>query len=159
MVGSRGRKPSRFQAPGGYYTPQKEVQAARLVKDGVPRSALDINTFGIHDGTNSHLDALCHYRVMRDGQWESVQRSSAGVGREGCKADGMDRFTCPIPRCGKSARTSRSAVATLCSSTPAGERVGPKMGAWNVGREAAGLLLRLCRGSTSGTFRCWVAMA
>jgi hypothetical protein len=73
------------------------VQAARLVKDGVPRSALDINTFGIHDGTNSHLDALCHYRVMRDGQWESVQRSSAGVGREGCKADGMDRFTRPDP--------------------------------------------------------------
>src|SRR5581483_9623182 len=74
-------------------TPQKQVQAAKLVKDGVtvtlahfadfekaadnfnfgenkhemygidpktgkPRFALDIITFGIHDGTNSHLDAL-----------------------------------------------------------------------------------------------------
>ena len=73
-------------------TPQKEVQAARLVKDGVTVSlahfadlekavdnfnfgptkhemfhnpntgriggALDIISFGIHDGTNSHLDAL-----------------------------------------------------------------------------------------------------
>ena len=65
-----GASQAGFQAPGGYYTSQKEVQAARLVKDGVPRFALDIITFGIHDGTNFHLDALCHYRVMRDGQWE-----------------------------------------------------------------------------------------
>src|SRR5690348_16817674 len=83
-------------------TPAKEVQAARLVKDGVTVSlahfadlqkaednfnfgptkhemfhnpqtgkiggALDIITFGIHDGTNSHMDALCHYRLERDGK-------------------------------------------------------------------------------------------
>ena len=32
-----GASQAGFQAPGGYYTSQKEVQAARLVKDGVPR--------------------------------------------------------------------------------------------------------------------------
>jgi hypothetical protein len=81
-------------------TPQKEVAAARLVKDGVTvslahfadlekaadnfnfaatrhemvardpatgkvRGAFDSISFGIHDGTNSHLDALCHYAVPR----------------------------------------------------------------------------------------------
>jgi hypothetical protein len=35
---------------------------------GKIRGALDIITFGIHDGTNSHLDALCHYALRRDGQ-------------------------------------------------------------------------------------------
>jgi len=33
----------------------------------IPRFALDSISFGIHDGTNSHLDALCHYRLQGNG--------------------------------------------------------------------------------------------
>lgn len=42
--------------------------AAGPPKPGVPRSALDTISYGIHDGTNSHLDALCHYTLLRDGK-------------------------------------------------------------------------------------------
>jgi len=108
-------------------TPQKEVQAARLVKDGVtvslahfaslekaednfnfgetkhemfgldpktriPRFALDSISFGIHDGTNSHLDALCHYRLQKDGQWVVFNGHPQELDEKGCKADGMDRM-------------------------------------------------------------------
>jgi len=107
-------------------TPQKEVQAARLVKDGVTvslahfadlqqaadnfnfgptkhemvhdpqtgkiRGALDIITFGIHDGTNSHLDALCHYALTRDGQRLVFNGHPQDLDENGCKANGIDRM-------------------------------------------------------------------
>ena len=107
-------------------TPQKEVQAARLVKDGVTvslahfadlvqaadnfnfgptkhemfrdpqtgkvRGALDIISFGIHDGTNSHLDALCHYALIRNGQRLVFNGHPQDLDENGCKANGMDRM-------------------------------------------------------------------
>ena len=108
-------------------TPQKEVQAARLVKDGVtvslahfasfekaadnfnfgptkhemfgvdpqthiPSFALDSISFGIHDGTNSHLDALCHYRLGKDGKYIVFNGHPQDLDENGCKADAMDRM-------------------------------------------------------------------
>ncbi len=107
-------------------TPQKEVQAARLVKDGVTVSlarfadlekavdnfnfgptkhemfhnpatgkiagALDMISFGIHDGTNSHLDALCHYRLPRDGQLLVFNGHPQDLDENGCKANAIDRM-------------------------------------------------------------------
>ena len=108
-------------------SPQKEVEAARLVRDGVtvslarfadlvkasdnfnfgetkhemtnidaatgrPRGALDKISFGIHDGTNSHLDALCHYALPRDGQQLVFNGHPQDLDAAGCKANGIDRM-------------------------------------------------------------------
>ena len=107
-------------------TPQKEVQAARLVKAGITvtlahfasleqavdnfnfgptkhemfrdpqtgqiRGALDILSFGIHDGTNSHMDALCHYRLLRDGKPLVFNGHPQDLDDKGCKADAIDRM-------------------------------------------------------------------
>jgi hypothetical protein len=107
-------------------TPQKQVAAARLVKDGVTvslahfadleksvdnfnfgptkhemfhdpatgkvRGALDIISFGIHDGTNSHLDALCHYALRRDGRALVFNGHPQDLDEAGCKANGIDRM-------------------------------------------------------------------
>src|ERR1700674_4732339 len=107
-------------------TPQKEVEAARLVKDGVTvslarfadlekaadnfnfgptkhemfhhpetgkiRGALDIVTFGIHDGTTSHLYALCHYRLNRDGKLLVFNGHPQDLDENGCKANAIDRM-------------------------------------------------------------------
>lgn len=107
-------------------TPQKEVQAAKLVKDGVTVSlahfadlekavdnfnfgetkhemyrnpqtgkigfALDIITYGIHDGTNSHLDALCHYALRKDGVPVVFNGHPQDLDDKGCKANGIDRM-------------------------------------------------------------------
>jgi hypothetical protein len=107
-------------------TPQKEVAAARLVKDGVTVSlahfadlekavdnfnfgptkhemfhnpatgqiggALDTISYGIHDGTNSHLDALCHYRLPRDGKQLVFNGHPQDLDENGCKANAIDRM-------------------------------------------------------------------
>ena len=107
-------------------TPQKEVQAARLVKDGVTvslahfadlekavdnfnfgatkhemvrdpatgkiRGALDSISYGIHDGTNSHMDALCHYRLERDGKLLVFNGHPQDLDDNGCKANAIDRM-------------------------------------------------------------------
>jgi hypothetical protein len=39
----------------------------------VARAAIDTISFGTHDGTNSHLDALCHYSpCAMAGRWSST---------------------------------------------------------------------------------------
>jgi hypothetical protein len=107
-------------------TPRKELEAARLVKDGVTVSlahfadlekaadnfnfgeikhemyrnpatgkigfALDSITFGIHDGTNSHLDALCHYPLRRNGVAMVFNDHPQDLDEKGCKADAIDRM-------------------------------------------------------------------
>jgi hypothetical protein len=110
-------------------TPQKTLEAMRLVKDGAvvslarfasldkaidnfnfgptrhemwygpagppkpgePRAALDTISYGIHDGTNSHLDALCHYTVLRDGKVMVYNGHSAATDK-GCTASAIDRM-------------------------------------------------------------------
>ncbi|HYL38444.1 MAG TPA: cyclase family protein, partial [Bryobacteraceae bacterium] len=182
-------------------TPQKEVQAARLVKDGVTvtlahfadlekaadnfnfgptrhemfkdpqtgrvRGALDIISFGIHDGTNSHLDALCHYALRRDGQILVFNGHPQDLDEAGCKANGMDRmgpgiFTrgilvdlpllkgVPYLEPGTPIYASdleaweKYAGVKISSGDALFVRTGrwarrAKLGPWNAGREAAGL--------------------
>jgi len=183
-------------------TPQKEVQAARLVKDGVtvslahfaslekaednfnfgetkhemyrvdpkthiPAFALDSISFGIHDGTNSHMDALCHYRLMKDGQWVVFNGHPQELDEKGCKADGIDRMGPGIFTRGILVDIPlMKGVEYLEPGTPiypadleawekfAHVKIGSgdavlvrtgrwarraKLGPWNVGRESAGL--------------------
>jgi kynurenine formamidase len=53
---------------------------------------LDIISFGIHDGTNSHLDALCHYRLDRDGKILVFNGHPQDLDESGCKANAIDRM-------------------------------------------------------------------
>jgi hypothetical protein len=182
-------------------TPQKEVQAARLVKDGVTVSlahfadlqkaadnfnfgptkhemfhnpetgkiggALDIISFGIHDGTNSHLDALCHYRLDRDGKLLVFNGHPQDLDESGCKANAIDRMGPGIFTRGILVDLPLlKGVPYLEPGTPiyvsdleawekyAGVKIGSgdvllvrtgrwarraKLGPWNAAREAAGL--------------------
>lgn len=110
-------------------TPQKTLDAIRLIKDGVvvslshfaelhkeidnftfgdtvhtmwygpagppkpgqTRGALDIITYGLHDGTNSHIDALCHYTLLRDNK-VVVYNGHPSATEEGCTANAIDRM-------------------------------------------------------------------
>jgi Putative cyclase len=110
-------------------TPQKALEATRLIKDGVvvslarfaglhkeidnftfgdtrhtmwygaagppkpgqTRGALDVITYGLHDGTNSHIDALCHYTLLRDGK-VVVYNGHPSATEEGCTANAIDRM-------------------------------------------------------------------
>ena len=108
-------------------TPQKTLEAMRLVEDGVyvslahfaslqkaadnfnfgptrhymsnvdprtgaVRGALDNVEYGIHDGTNSHLDALCHYALPRDGKAVIFNGHPQNLDRKGCKLSAIDRM-------------------------------------------------------------------
>lgn len=110
-----------------FVTPQKSLEAARLVRDGVVvslarfaslekavdnfnfgetkhwmtnvdpatgavRGALDGITYGIHDGTNSHLDALCHYALPRDGKPTIFNNHPQNLDIKGCKQGSIDRM-------------------------------------------------------------------
>jgi len=59
---------------------------------GVPRAALDGVTYGIHDSTNSHLDALCHYALPRDGRNVVFNNHPQNLDKEGCHQNGIDRM-------------------------------------------------------------------
>jgi hypothetical protein len=182
-------------------TPQKSVQAARLVKDGVTVSlahfadlekaadnfnfgdtkhemyhnpttgkiagALDIITFGIHDGTNSHLDALCHYALPREGGAVVFNGHPQNLDEKGCKQNAIDRmgpgivtrgilvdiplmrgieylepgtpiYVADLEAWEKFAHVKIGSGDALFVRTGRWARRA-KLGAWNVGREAAGL--------------------
>jgi len=55
-------------------------------------SALDGISFAIHDGTNSHMDALCHYAVDRDGQRIIYNGYPQNLDQKGCKDLAVDRM-------------------------------------------------------------------
>jgi hypothetical protein len=112
-----------------FVTPQKTLDALRLVKDGVvvslahfaslqksvdsfafgdtvhtmwygpagppkpgqTRGALDTISYGLHDGTNSHVDALCHYTLLRDGK-VVVYNGHPAATEQGCTANAIDRM-------------------------------------------------------------------
>ena len=183
-------------------TPQKEVQAAKLVKDGVTvslahfadldkaadnfnfgetkhemvsrdpntgkvRGALDKISYGIHDGTNSHLDALCHYALPRDGKPLVFNGHPQDLDEKGCKANGIDRMGPGIVTRGilvdlplmKGVPYLEPGTPILTSDLEAWEKYSglkigsgdalfirtgrwarrSKLGAWNAAREAAGL--------------------
>jgi kynurenine formamidase len=182
-------------------TAKKEVEAARLVKDGVTvslahfadlekaadnfnfgetkhtmvardkegkvRGALDAISYGIHDGTNSHLDALCHYALPRDGKALVFNGHPQDLDEQGCKSNGIDRMGPGIFTRGILVDLPlMKGVEYLEPGTPiyssdleawekyAGIKIGSgdallirtgrwarraKLGPWNAAREAAGL--------------------
>jgi hypothetical protein len=60
-------------------------------KPGETRGALDTISYGIHDGTNSHLDALCHYTLLRDGK-VVVYNGHPSATEKGCSKNAIDRM-------------------------------------------------------------------
>jgi hypothetical protein len=65
--------------------------AAGPPKPGETRGALDTISYGLHDGTNSHIDALCHYTLLRDGK-VVVYNGHPAATEEGCGANAIDRM-------------------------------------------------------------------
>ncbi len=59
---------------------------------GAVRGALDGITYGIHDGTNSHLDALCHYAIPKDGKNIVFNNHPQNLDINGCKQNAIDRM-------------------------------------------------------------------
>src|SRR5215470_2463895 len=60
-------------------------------KPGETRGALDTISYGLHDGTNSHLDALCHYTLLRDGK-VVVYNGHPSATAKGCSKNAIDRM-------------------------------------------------------------------
>lgn len=56
------------------------------------RGALDNIMYGIHDGTNSHLDSLCHYNMEKDGINVVFNGHPQNLDEQGCKQDAIDRM-------------------------------------------------------------------
>ena len=56
------------------------------------RGALDNIMFGIHDGTNSHLDSLCHYNLEQNGINVVFNGHPQNLDEQGCKQDAIDRM-------------------------------------------------------------------
>jgi putative cyclase len=64
--------------------------------NGRARAALDTISFGTHDGTMSHMDALCHYSLERDGKVVVYNGHPADYSDEGCTANSIDRMGAPF---------------------------------------------------------------
>lgn len=54
--------------------------------------ALDEIRFSLHDGQLSHLDALCHYRTERDGEYVIFNGYPQNLGEDGCEDLAVDRM-------------------------------------------------------------------
>lgn len=61
-------------------------------RTGLPRFALDAVSFSLHDGQLAHLDALCHYRTERDGQYLVYNGYPQNLDEDGCKDLAIDRM-------------------------------------------------------------------
>ncbi len=59
---------------------------------GAVTGALDNVEYGIHDGTNSHLDALCHYALPRGGKAVIFNGHPQNLDQQGCKLSAIDRM-------------------------------------------------------------------
>src|SRR5260370_330387 len=60
-------------------------------KPGETRGALDTISYGLHDGTNSHLDALCHYTLLGDGK-VVVYNGHPPATEKGCSKNAIDHM-------------------------------------------------------------------
>ncbi len=54
--------------------------------------ALDAMSFSMHDGQLSHMDALCHYRTERDGEYLIFNGYPQNLDQDGCKDLAIDRM-------------------------------------------------------------------
>ena len=60
---------------------------------GEVRGALDAISFAIHDGGNSHIDALCHYVVQSDRENPTVYNGKPqNLNAEGCGSGSIDKM-------------------------------------------------------------------
>ncbi|MCG8414225.1 MAG: cyclase family protein [Pseudomonadales bacterium] len=59
---------------------------------GLPSFALDEIQFSLHDGMLSHLDALCHYRTVVDGEYVIFNGYPQNLTATGCEDLGIDRM-------------------------------------------------------------------
>jgi kynurenine formamidase len=134
---------------------------------GAVRGALDNVEYGIHDGTNSHLDALCHYALPRGGKALVFNGHPQNLDQQGCRQNSIDRMGPGIITRGILVDLPLlKGVPYLEPGTPvypsdleawekfAGVKIGAgdavfirvgrwarrdKLGPWNAAREAAGL--------------------
>jgi kynurenine formamidase len=60
-----------------------------------PRAMVDSIEFGVHDGQDSHLDAICHYE-SQDGKFQVYNGHPAGFSAEGCTYDSIEHMGQPI---------------------------------------------------------------
>jgi len=60
-----------------------------------PRAMIDRIEFSIHDGSNSHMDAICHYQSL-DGKFMVFNGHPANFGPQGCQADSIERMGQPF---------------------------------------------------------------
>ncbi len=145
----------------------KHWMSAVNPQTGQPTFALDGITYGIHDGTNSHLDALCHYALQRNGQAVVFNGHPQNLDVNGCQDDAIDRMgpgivtravLVDLPLL-KGVEYLEPGTPILVSDLEAWEKFAnvkigrgdavlvrtgrwarrAKLGPWNVGREAAGL--------------------
>src|SRR5436190_11367380 len=65
--------------------------AAGPPKPGQTRGALDTIRYGLHDGTNSHMDALCHYTLLHGGK-VVVYNGHPSATEKGCSHNGVDHM-------------------------------------------------------------------
>jgi hypothetical protein len=65
--------------------------AAGPPKPGHTRGALDTIRYGLHDGTNSHMDALCHYTLLHEGK-VVVYNGHPSATEKGCSHNGVDHM-------------------------------------------------------------------
>ena len=59
-------------------------------------AAIDTISFGTHDGTLSHMDALCHYSIEKDGKGVVFNGHPSGYSEAGCSANSIDRMGQPF---------------------------------------------------------------
>ena len=59
-------------------------------------AAIDTIFFGTHDGTLSHIDALCHYSIEKDGRGVVFNGHPSGYSEAGCSANSIDRMGQPF---------------------------------------------------------------
>lgn len=57
-----------------------------------PRGALDIIQLSLHDGLHSHMDALCHYQKVVDGERVIFNGYQANLSAVGCQDLAIDRM-------------------------------------------------------------------
>jgi kynurenine formamidase len=78
---------------GNMNAPTKHWMTSVDPQTGRVRGALDAISFAVHDGGNTHMDALCHYAVQSDRDHPVVYNGHPqDLDEKGCKADAIDQM-------------------------------------------------------------------
>ena len=74
------------------FAPTRHWMTAVDPETGAVRFALDALSFSLHDGMLSHMDALCHYATVRDGERVIFNGYPQDLDAQGCKDLAVDRM-------------------------------------------------------------------